>query len=60
MNVLQFRWSPVHLAAYNGQLQAVTVLVQRYSCQPDREEKVGSINNTYMSIWDRSAANNVC
>ena len=43
VNVLQFRWSPVHLAAYNGQLQAVTVLIQRYSCQPDLKEKVRGI-----------------
>ena len=48
MNVLQFRWSPVHLAAYYGQLQAVTVLLQRYNCQPDQKERVRSVHCTYV------------
>ena len=50
MNVLQFRWSPVHLAAYYGQLQAVTVLLQRYNCQPDQKERVRSMHNVYLHV----------
>ena len=50
MNVLQFRWSPVHLAAYYGQLQAVTVLLQRYNCQPDQKERVRSVHNVYLHV----------
>ena len=50
VNVLQFRWSPVHLAAYYGQLQAVTVLLQRYNCQPDQKERVRSMHNVYLHL----------
>ena len=50
MNVLQFRWSPVHLAAYYGQLQAVAVLLQRYNCQPDQKERVRSVHNVYLPL----------
>ena len=46
--VLQYRWSPVHLAAHYGQLHAVTVLLQRYNCQPDLKERVRNVNCTYI------------
>ena len=48
LNVLQFRWSPVHLAAHYGHLQAVTVLLERYNCQPDLQERVRSVHYTYI------------
>ena len=46
VHCVQYGWTVLHFAAYNGHVMMVRALVERYNCLPDRTEKVCRVTST--------------
>ena len=40
VSFLQYGWKVTHFAAYNGHLEMLRELLERYNCEADKKEKV--------------------
>ena len=45
---IQYGWTVVHFAAYNGHLEMLQELLERYNCETDKRDKVNGVNISFV------------
>ena len=44
----QYGWTVVHFAAYNGHLEMLQELLERFNCEVDKRDKVNGVHGRFV------------
>ena len=46
--IMQYGWTVVHFAAYNGHLEMLQELLERFNCEADKRDKVNGVHGCFV------------
>ena len=46
--IMQYGWTVVHFAAYNGHLEMLQELLDRFNCEVDKKDRVNGVEGCFV------------